>query len=60
MAAPLSFLVSIRWKKEMTAPSNYVPPSVLIVIGDKAFQIMFSQMFVAINKLIPDPSPYPD
>jgi len=43
----------------MIAPSNSVPWSVLMVIGEKDFQRMFSQMFVAIKSEIPDPSPYP-
>lgn len=43
----------------MTAPSNSVPWSVLIVIGEKLFQSMFSQMLVAMNKEIPEPKPYP-
>jgi len=43
----------------MIAPSNSVPCSVLIVIGEKDFHRIFSQMFVAMNKLIPEPNPYP-
>jgi len=43
--------------KFMTEPSNSVPCSLVIVIGEKDFHKMFSQMFVAINKDIPDPIP---
>lgn len=31
----------------------------MIVIGEKHFQIIVSQIFVAINNEIPDPRPYP-
>ena len=41
------------------APSNSGPRPVLTVLGEKAFQMMFSQMLVAINREIPDPRPYP-
>ena len=37
----------------MTAPSNSGPRPVLIVVGEKAFHTMDSQIFVAINKEIP-------
>ena len=39
------------------APSNSVPLPVLMVVGENAFQIMVSQMFVAIKREMPDPSP---
>lgn len=42
----------------MMAPSNSVPLPVLIVVGENAFQMMVSQMFVAMNREIPDPRPY--
>ena len=41
----------------MIAPSNSVPFPVLIVVGEKAFQIMFSQMLVAMKREIPEPRP---
>ena len=37
----------------MTAPSNSGPRPVLMVVGEKAFHTMDSQIFVAINKEIP-------
>ena len=43
----------------MTAPSNSGPLPVLIVVGENAFQMMDSQMFVAMNKEMPLPRPYP-
>jgi len=43
----------------MIAPSYSVPASVLRVIGEKDFHTMVSQTLVAMNKEIPDPSPYP-
>ena len=52
-------LVIKKWKRAITAPSNSVPCSVLIVMGEKLFQRIFSQMFVAIKSEIPDPRPYP-
>lgn len=42
----------------MMAPSNSVPRPVLIVVGENAFQMMVSQMFVAMNREMPDPRPY--
>ena len=48
------------WITAITAPSNSVDPSDLIVIGLNDFQIMVSHTFVAINNEIPDPIPYPD
>lgn len=42
----------------MMAPSNSVPRPVLMVVGEKAFQIMVSQMLVAMNSEIPEPRPY--
>ena len=49
----LSARVSIMCKKAMIAPSNSVPRPVLIVVGEKAFQMMFSQIFVAMKSEIP-------
>ena len=46
-----------KWNKAMTAPSNSVPYSVLIVIGEKLFHRIFSQMLVAMKSEIPDPNP---
>lgn len=43
----------------MMQPSNSVPWSVRIVTGENDFQRMLSQILVAINNEIPDPSPYP-
>ena len=37
----------------ITAPSNSVPLPVLIVVGEKAFQTIVSQIFVAIKREIP-------
>ena len=49
----------MKWKNAMIAPSNSVPWSVLIVTGEKDFHKIDSQMFVAMKREIPDPSPYP-
>ena len=43
----------------MTAPSNSGPRPVLMVVGENAFQIIDSQIFVAMNREIPLPNPYP-
>lgn len=43
----------------MIAPSNSVPRPVFSVAGEKAFQTIVSQMFVAMNSEIPEPNPYP-
>lgn len=37
----------------MTAPSNSGPRPVLMVVGEKAFQTMDSQIFVAMNREMP-------
>ena len=37
----------------MTAPSNSGPRPVLMVVGEKAFHTIDSQIFVAMNKEIP-------
>ena len=37
--------------------SNSVPLPVLMVVGEKAFQMMLSQILVAMKREIPDPSP---
>lgn len=42
----------------MMAPSNSVPLPVLIVVGENAFQMIVSQMLVAMKREMPDPSPY--
>jgi len=47
----------MKWKRAMIAPSNSAPYSVLIVIGEKLFHKMISQMFVAIKSEIPLPRP---
>lgn len=54
----LSGRVIMRWKSAMMAPSNSVPLPVLIVVGENAFQMIVSQMFVAMKREIPEPSPY--
>lgn len=41
------------------APSNSVPFPTFMVVGERAFQTMVSQMFVAINNEMPEPRPYP-
>lgn len=43
----------------MIAPSNSGPRPVLMVVGEKAFQTIDSQMLVAMKREIPDPRPYP-
>ncbi len=58
-AVSLLLLVNNKWIKAINAPSNSTPFSVLIVIGDNAFQNIISQMLVAINNDIPEPIPYP-
>jgi len=50
-------LVRRKWKRAMMAPSNSAPCSVLIVIGEKDFHRMISQMLVAMKREIPDPRP---
>ena len=37
----------------MTAPSNSGPRPVLMVVGEKAFHTMDSQIFVAMNREMP-------
>lgn len=59
MAPILSDLVIKEWKRAITAPSYSVPNSVLVVIGEKAFQRIVSQTLVAIKSEIPLPNPYP-
>ena len=58
-ACHLFYLVSKKWKVAMMAPSNSAPYSVLIVIGEKLFHRMISQMLVAMNSEMPEPRPYP-
>lgn len=43
----------------MTAPSNSAPRAPVTVYGENAFQMMFSQMLVAMNREMPEPRPYP-
>lgn len=43
----------------MIDPSNSVPESVLMVIGENDLHKIFSQTLQAINKEIPEPIPYP-
>jgi len=39
----------MRWNSAMMAPSNSVPLPVLIVVGENAFQMIVSQMLVAMK-----------
>lgn len=48
------FLSSVNVERYL---EHYLP--VLTVAGEKAFQTMVSQMFVAMKREIPDPRPYP-
>ena len=41
----------------MTAPSNSAPRPVFTVVGEKAFQMMLSHWFVAMNSEMPEPRP---
>ena len=52
-------MVNIKWTKFTIDPSNSVPDYDVIVNGDKHFHKIVSQMFVAMNKLIPLPNPCP-
>ena len=51
------FFVMPKWKRAMMAPSNSAPCSVLIVMGEKLFHKMISQMFVAMKREMPLPRP---
>jgi hypothetical protein len=55
----LSARDTTRWKRATTAPSNSVPRPVLMVVGEKDFQTMVSQMLVAMKSEMPEPRPYP-
>jgi len=57
MAPILSYLVIKEWKRAIMAPSYSVPISVLVVIGEKAFQTIVSHILVAIKREIPLPNP---
>ena len=46
----LSAVAMSRWKRAMIAPSNSVPRFVWRVMGEKAFQMIDSQMFVAMKR----------
>ncbi len=48
-----------KWIVAMIAPSYSTPLSEVTVKGEKAFQIIFSLMLVAMNSEIPEPIPYP-
>lgn len=48
-----------KWIVFIILPSNSIPDSEFYVIGDKLFQIIFSQIFDEINNDIPDPKPQP-
>ena len=48
-----------EWISDIIDPSNSVPDSVFIVIGENDFHKMFSHTLHAINNDIPDPIPYP-
>jgi len=43
----------------MMAPSNSVPRPVLMVVGEKDFQMMLSHTLVAMKSEIAEPRPYP-
>lgn len=59
-AVNLSDRTNNPWKREMMAPSYSRPYSVLWVMGEKDFHMMFSQMLMAIKREVPDvPTPYP-
>jgi hypothetical protein len=49
----------IMWIRFISEPSNSVPFAVVRVIGEKVLHKIFSHTFVAMNKLIPLPNPYP-
>ena len=48
-----------EWIKATIEPSNSVPLSVFIVIGENDLHKIFSQTLQAIKSEIPDPIPYP-
>ena len=50
-------LVNNKCMRFMIDPSNSIPLAVVMVIGENVFQTIFSQIFVAINNEIPEPSP---
>ena len=54
---PLSPHENRRWNSSMMAPSNLDPQPMLMMVGQKAFQTMDSQILVAMKKLMPDPRP---
>jgi len=56
-AASLFCFVNKKWNRAIIAPSNSAPYSVRMVIGEKLFQRMTSQMFVAMKREIPLPRP---
>ena len=56
-ARPLSCYVNSRWNFTTMAPLNSDPQPMLVVVGEKAFQTMYSQMLAAIRKLMPNPGP---
>ena len=49
----------VKWINTCAEYQWFLPLPVLTVAGLKAFHIIVSQMFVAINNEIPDPRPYP-
>ena len=57
MAFNLLVRVISKWMRAMRAPSNSVPRPVLMVVGEKAFQMMDSQMLVAMKREMPEPRP---
>ena len=58
-APALFYLINKEWINAIIDPSNSVPDSVFIVIGENDFHKIFSQTLQAINNDIPDPIPYP-
>lgn len=52
-----TLLVNIECTSAMTDPSNSVPASVLIVMGEKDLQKIFSHMLQAMKREMPFPMP---
>ena len=51
--------MNIECTKDIIDPSNSVPASVLMVIGENDLQKIFSQILEAMKSEVPCPSPYP-
>lgn len=60
MASNLSGCVMRLWKSAMMEPSYSSPKSVFVTSGEKVFQMIVSQILMAMKSEIPEfPSPYP-